>query len=83
MAIWGDDRHQEIAQFLCSKIKAEIGWPNDRFVPADSSDVVLWICDDDLEIVEISWTLRTSLRSKSRMTEFRAFAKARWATLST
>ena len=53
MAIWGDDRHQEIAQFLCSKIKAEIGWPNDRFIPADSIDVVLWMCEDDLEIVEI------------------------------
>ena len=52
-AIWGDDRHQEIAQFLCSKIKAEIGWPNDRFIPVDTIDVVLWMCDDDLEIVEI------------------------------
>lgn len=52
-SIWGDVLHQEVALFLCLKVKEEIGWPNGRFIPTDSVEVILWMCEDDLEIVEI------------------------------
>ena len=52
-SIWGDERHQEIAQFVCSAIKDQIGWPNDRFIPADPFRVVMWSFYDGLEMVEI------------------------------
>ena len=52
-SIWGDAERQEIAAFVCTAIKEQIGWPNDRYLPADAVGVLMWSFQDCLESVEI------------------------------
>lgn len=53
ITVWGNDlTRQKMAQYICSTIKTEYGWPNDHFIPNDPVEIVFQFPWDDLELVE-------------------------------
>lgn len=65
-AIWGDDPERvAVARCVCRVAQAEMGWPNDRFIPGDPVDVVFWAHNDgldfDVAVLEIADHLGTEI----------------------
>jgi hypothetical protein len=50
--LWGaDPGRQRVASAVRKIAQEECGWPNDRFIPADPLDIVLWGHKDGLDSV--------------------------------
>lgn len=50
-AAWGDDpAYRAFARTICEIAREEMGWPNARFIPSDSYQVVFWAFDDGLDL---------------------------------
>ena len=50
--VWGDAQRQEIGLVIGQAAQAEIGWPNNHFIPNDPIRVSLWSFHDALDATE-------------------------------